>query len=196
MTPPRKIALAAALGLAFGAPLTGSATEELSTLGQDIGRAVERPAHERLMRLVRAPDTPLAPFETDGCSGGMSSLWAFIAEQFPDFAEVHRNEPPWQECCVVHDRAYHNAGGAREADASFDARLEADRALRACVVESASARVDELVEVYDTSEAVIRDTYEAIGVAMFQAVRLGGGPCSGLPWQWGFGYPACPGLFD
>ena len=26
---------------------------------------------------------------------------------------------------------------------------------------------------------------------MFYAVRIGGGPCSGLAWRWGHGWPPC-----
>ena len=33
--------------------------------------------------------------------------------------------------------------------------------------------------------------YETISEAMYQAVRAGGAPCSGLPWRWGYGWPQC-----
>jgi hypothetical protein len=33
--------------------------------------------------------------------------------------------------------------------------------------------------------------YQGIADLMYRAVRLGGIPCSGLPWRWGYGWPAC-----
>ena len=33
--------------------------------------------------------------------------------------------------------------------------------------------------------------YEVIGDLMYRAVRIGGIPCSGLPWRWGYGWPEC-----
>lgn len=167
-----------------------------SALAQDWGvesiqRAAETPAHEILMALVTRPETTLAPFETDGCSGGLSQAWQAMSSTFPAFAAAHQSKPPWEECCVTHDRAYHNAGGALEATLSFDARLEADIALKACVAGSAADRVTALSEMYDLSTDQIEGAYQGIAETMFLAVRLGGAPCTGLPWRWGYGYPPC-----
>ena len=101
-----------------------------------ISRVVEMPAHKALHRVVSRPDSELAPFTTDGCSGGLSGAWNLVADQFPEFENIHLEAPPFEGCCVTHDRAYHNAGGATSASASFEARLQADRALEACVVET------------------------------------------------------------
>jgi hypothetical protein len=57
---------------------------------------------------------PDFPFTTDGCSGGMTTVWKWI----------WRRPPPWNELCVTHDRAYW-AGG------TVAARRAADRALLA-----------------------------------------------------------------
>ena len=37
----------------------------------------------------------------------------------------------------------------------------------------------------------MRSEFGETSEAMFLAVRFGGGPCSGLPWRWGFGYLGC-----
>ncbi|RYH09599.1 hypothetical protein [Tropicimonas sp. IMCC6043] len=156
-----------------------------------LSRRVELPAHGRLAEIRAAPGTALAPFTTDGCSGGMSSLWSFTAERYPGFAEAHGGVPPWEDCCVTHDRAYHAAGPDPAPEASYDARLDADRALRACVRATTDARDAILAAEYGLSQEQIRGIYSAIAEAMFQAVRLGGGPCTGLPWRWGYGFPQC-----
>lgn len=154
-------------------------------------RTLELPAHRALMSEVAAPGATPAPFVTDGCSGGLSSTWAVVADVFPGFAEAHEGRPPWEDCCVAHDRLYHNAAGATEAEQSFDARLAADEALRACVIAGGETRVEALAARYEVTPEQVRLAYRAIGDAMFNAVRFGGAPCSGLPWRWGFGYPGC-----
>lgn len=156
---------------------------------QDLGRAVELPAHRALMA-VREGAEP-SPFETDGCSGGLSLGWTLVADTFPEFADAHQTAPPWEGCCVTHDRAYHSAGGAATADDSWQARVDADRALEACVLTTADGRADTLADVYGMTPDQVRGAYSTIAGAMFLAVRFGGGPCSGLPWRWGFGYPSC-----
>lgn len=152
---------------------------------------LELPAHRLLMGVVTAPGTALSPFVSDGCSGGLSSSWRVVADLVPGFAETHQAAPPWEACCFAHDRAYHAAGGARTAETSYSARLEADSALRACVIATGETRLADLATRYGGSETQVRRAYAAIAEAMFTAVRLGGGPCSGLPWAWGFGYPGC-----
>jgi hypothetical protein len=78
------------LGLLSGLPAlaeAGSATGKLP-------HAVEIPSHRWLAAVRKAPDTKLAPFRTDGCSGGLSSLWTFTAERYPAVAEAHKGVPP------------------------------------------------------------------------------------------------------
>lgn len=171
--------------------LTRSALAADATAAERLSQALEMPAHRWLAEIRAAPGTALAPFTTDGCSGGMSSLWNFTAELYPAFAAAHEGAPPWEDCCVVHDRAYHAAGPDPDPEASYAARLAADEALRRCVVGTASARDDVLREYYGLTETQVRHVYEGIGAAMFHAVRLGGQPCTGLPWRWGYGYPHC-----
>jgi len=153
--------------------------------------AIELAAHRRLATVMdRAGHRP-APFTTDGCSGGLSAAWATIADLLPGFAGTHASRPPWEACCLTHDRAYHDAGGARSAEASHRARLAADTRLRACVRATGTARTRALSESYGLTGAQVAAAYALIAEAMFEAVRLGGGPCSGLPWRWGYGYPGC-----
>ena len=156
-----------------------------------VSRWVEMPAHRALLRdLTEDPTIPL-PFTTDGCSGGMSSMWQVAADTMPDLADVLGQHPPWEECCVIHDRAYHNIAGAMTPQDSFDARLTADLELRSCVIGSADLHADRLADYYDLSTDFVRAGFEQMAKAMFTSVRLGGGPCTALPWRWGFGYPNC-----
>ncbi|MFV0513845.1 MAG: hypothetical protein ACK5MY_09495 [Jhaorihella sp.] len=156
---------------------------------QDLGRALELPAHRALMAM--RDGAPLAPFETDGCSGGLSHGWEVVADAFPRFAAAHKDAPPWEGCCITHDRAYHRAGGADTAGASWQARLDADDTLNACVAATAGERTDDLAARYDMTPAQVRGAYATIAGAMYLAVRFGGVPCSGLPWRWGYGYASC-----
>lgn len=156
-----------------------------------MSRAIEMPSHRALMDRIADPATVLAPFETDGCSGGLSDVWRLVARTFPGFAETFEAAPPWEPCCVTHDRAYHDAGGTTDPGASYYARLVADRALQVCVTETGAARRTEMATEYGVTPVQVDTAYGAIAGAMFMAVRFGGAPCSGLPWRWGYGWPGC-----
>ncbi len=156
---------------------------------QDLMRSVEMPGHRSLMSVREASE--LMPFETDGCSGGLSTSWRLVADTFPKFGALHETIPPWEACCVTHDQAYHNAGGATDPGQSFDARLAADDELRTCVKEHGRDNAKQYAVRYDMTTDQIRAAYGTISEAMYLAVRFGGGPCTGLPWRWGFGYPGC-----
>ena len=160
----------------------------------NVGALLELPAHRALMR--QSEGASLAPFTTDGCSGGMSDSWAALSSQFPDFAESYGDAPPWEICCIAHDRIYHNSGGVHDAEASFTARLSADRQLRACVENMADSVDSDTAERYGLSPAALRASFRLSAAAMYYAVRLGGAPCSGLPWRWGYGYPDCSALSE
>lgn len=156
---------------------------------QDIMRSIEMPAHRAL--IAQKGDVELTPFETDGCSGGLSASWRFVADTFPKFRALYEAHPPWENCCVDHDRAYHNAGGALLPEDSFTARLSADDTLRSCVKQHGRDQADTYAQRYDMTPDQIRTAHSITAEAMYAAVRFGGGPCSGLPWRWGFGYPGC-----
>lgn len=152
------------------------------------GRALEMRAHAWLMQLDRSAP---APFKSDGCSGGLSAAWSMAAKALPVFARTHQEAPPFEPCCMTHDRAYHLAGTAATAEDSYAARLEADRVLRQCVLDTGEARRSELAVLYGASEAQVEAAYAALARSVYYVVRFGGGPCSGLSWRWGFGFAHC-----
>jgi hypothetical protein len=158
-------------------------------------RLIELPAHKRLESIRSDGNATLNLFETDGCSGFQSQSWEFIATKIPAFERAHKKRPPWESCCVTHDIAYHIGGFNRDASASFLARIRADQKLRKCIIQTAKDRDTELSEIYGMKPTLVKSAYTTIANAMFLAVRLGGAPCSGLPWRWGYGYENC-GLFD
>ncbi|MFC3614689.1 hypothetical protein ACFORG_13025 [Lutimaribacter marinistellae] len=149
----------------------------------------ERPAHVALMAARTA--APLTEFTTDGCSGGLSAGWELLNQTFPAYTATLRDHPPWEVCCVSHDRAYHDAGGAVTAAASLAARASADRALKACVLRNGEALKGEISQRFEVDPDHVETAYAAIAQAMYLAVRVGGGPCTGLPWRWGYGLPSC-----
>jgi hypothetical protein len=157
----------------------------------NIQRQFELPAHRALARARADSEGVPAPFTSDGCSGGLSSIWTIVSDRFPKFSKAHGEEPPWEKCCVIHDMAYHSAGASAAPEESFANRAIADQALRACVVETGKKRLSEIAELYGADEDTVGNAYRAIANAMYLAVRLGGAPCSGMPWRWGYGYPHC-----
>ncbi len=160
-----------------------------STAAQDLMRGIEMPGHQALM--TQSAGAEVTPFESDGCSGGLSASWRLVADIIPSFAARYENNPPWEYCCVTHDSAYHNAGGATRAEDSYDARLSADDALHACVEQHGDAHAEEYADRYGVTPEQVRTAHSVTADAMYMAVRFGGGPCSGLPWRWGFGFPGC-----
>ncbi len=193
MTGRREIAL-------FLAPLlvvTLAGAPGIAQQGTDnsLWRFLEMPAHRALQRLRARPGVSLAPFTTDGCSGGLSEGWKLAASLLPGFAESEGAVPPWEGCCVVHDHAYHSAGEGTEsesgAEASYAARLAADRALRQCVAATPEPDIEAEAAHYGIDPARLREIYGLIAATMYGAVRLGGMPCTAAPWRWGYGYPDC-----
>lgn len=88
----------------------------------------------------------LKPFTSDGCSS------------FPNgtFAQSEL----WLSCCTAHDYAYWRGG-------TYDERLQADNALRACV-----AKVGE----------------PEVAILMLAGVRVGGTPFFPTSYRWGYGW--------
>lgn len=74
---------------------------------------------------------------------------------------------------------------------SFDARRHADEELRQCVRRIGSDRTDALAAEYGIGRDEVALIYDGIADVMYRAVRLGGAPCTGLAWRWGFGWPDC-----
>lgn len=171
--------------------ISAAAQAEPSGPGSTVHRSLELPAHRALIARMGEADTRLTPFTTDGCSGGLSDVWRLVSAQLPDFAAAHETAPPWEDCCVIHDRAYHAIAGSETPEDSYEARLHADTELRSCVIETGRGRETQLASLYDVSRETVAQAYAAIAEAMYLAVRFGGAPCSGLPWRWGYGWPDC-----
>ena len=165
------------------------AQDDASSVG--LAGQLELRAHKTLIDQFSQDPDALRPFETDGCSGGLSEVWNLISGQFPEFSSLHEDTPPWESCCVTHDRVYHNAGGASTAVASYQARVRADAALRSCVLETGESRKSDLAPQYKVTTEQVMVAYGLIADAMHLAVRFGGAPCSALPWRWGYGFPDC-----
>lgn len=86
-------------------------------------------------------------FTTDGCSGNI-------------YRTIFRQEPPWRNCCINHDK-YYWRGGSREK------RKEADIGLMRCVAANG---------------------HPIVAFLMYLGVRIGGHPIFPFPWRWGYGW--------
>ncbi len=153
---------------------------------------IELSRHARLIAAQSAQSAVLAPFVSDGCSGGMSAVWRLATSTVPALVERHGEHPPWERCCTAHDERYH-AGAPPGGDArtSFEARRHADENLRQCVRQIGEERADTLSTEYGLEPDEVALLYAGIADVIYRAVRLGGAPCTGLPWRWGFGWPDC-----
>lgn len=127
------------------------------------------------------------PFTTDGCSANQSSNWQTLAQLVPDFADEFGRKPPWEDCCVAHDKLYWQG----LASDGYHHRIAADQALKACVVSTGERMAAELSGKLSLSEAQVHDLFATVSDLMYKAVRIGGQPCSLLPWRWGYGWPNC-----
>jgi hypothetical protein len=157
-----------------------------------IERQLEVRRHERLLARIAENDATMDDFTTDGCSGGLSAGWEQFSTRFPEFAVQYGEQPPWQECCVIHDQQYHAGGaGTLSASESFERRKEADLDLKACVVDSGVQGSADLQDADGLTEAEVKGRYKATSELMYRAVRLGGIPCTNRPWRWGYGWPRC-----
>jgi len=157
-----------------------------------VERSLEMSRHERLLARIAESDATISMFTTDGCSGGLSNAWEQFSARFPELAVRHGALPPWQSCCVTHDRQYHAGGaGISSTNESFERRKEADLGLKACVVDTGVRRSAALQEVYGLTQAQVMGLYVVVSETMYRAVRLGGMPCSSQPWRWGYGWPQC-----
>ncbi len=155
-------------------------------------RQLEMGRHKQLVVNKLQKQGELTVFTTDGCSGGLSVGWEYLATHISQFQTIHGDLPPWQSCCVTHDLVYHKAGGrTADAEESFALRREADRALQSCVAATGTDRLPELSLQYHLSAREVVLLYTGIANLMYRAVRIGGMPCTGLPWRWGYGWAGC-----
>jgi len=156
----------------------------------DIGNAFIEERQLALLARVEDRGTALSLFTSDGCSGGMSVGWSWLAEHQPHYRALLGQAPPWEACCVIHDWAYWRGGSAD----GYARRLAADTELHRCVVATGQRRAPALATRLQIAEQTVVSTFEAAADLMFVAVRAGGAPCTPLPWRWGYGYPPCPVL--
>lgn len=150
-------------------------------------QTVERDQMQRLAAQQHRPGIIIKRFNSDGCSGGMSQTWEFIADRLPLFAEYAGKLPPWEHCCVAHDRDYWN-GETRD---GFARRAESDARLRSCVRATGEQRSAEISKNLGLPEDDIIDIINLTADLMYQTVRISGLPCTELDWRWGHGWPNC-----
>ena len=145
---------------------------------------------ERMEELEETKETvSIGTFVSDGCSGNMSTLWnkaiTGLLKQFPKtFSEFEDAQTlPFEEACVRHDREYHRGDGG------YLGRLEADNTLRRDIISYGVLNIDETKQLtgVDTDEEAIC-MYEMIAEVFYRSVRLGGAPCTGKSYAWGYGY--------
>ncbi|HEY9052613.1 MAG TPA: phosphatase domain-containing protein [Gammaproteobacteria bacterium] len=132
-------------------------------------------------------ENDIKPFTTDGCSGFQSQNWELLAKTLSGFEKQFGDKPPWESCCVTHDKVYWR-GSVVE---GYQKRKHADEGLRKCVVNTGEKLASQLSVKYSVSEDSIRQVFSITADLMYQAVRLGGQPCSLLPWRWGYGWASC-----
>ena len=157
-----------------------------------IEQRLELDRHALLLNVIHRPGVELNEFTTDGCSGGMSAGWQLLAKKMPAFATDYGSHPPWEACCTTHDRSYHRGGrGADSPEQSFESRRQADLELRSCIIATGQANAPAQSRKFLLGEAEILRLYTLAADLMYRAVRIGGMPCTGLPWRWGYGWPEC-----
>ncbi len=165
--------------------------EDVSGFEEQI-KKFELNRHSKLLAQIAVPTSTLAPFTSDGCSGGLSVGWQYIAGKISTFESIHGERPPWEACCIRHDKVYHSGASQKDnSSISFTRRKEADMQLKTCVIETEKTRSGVLLTEYDVTAEELETIYQTIGELMYRAVRIGGMPCTGLPWRWGFGWPTC-----
>ena len=134
-------------------------------------------------------ETELSTFSTDGCSAGMSKIWKDavmdLSQTFEEFDNryTEASSVPFEAACVTHDRAYHTGIGG------YAGRLMADNQLRTDILLYAANNTEEIrkrTNLSNDEQALF--LYEGIAEATYRGVRVGGAPCTGEAYAWGFGY--------
>jgi len=152
-----------------------------------IERDLESSRYTQLAGIQAAHPDKLVAFTSDGCSGGLSDGWRFLAQALPPFKHKFGGKPPYEACCVVHDRYYWRG----ETEQGFDKRLQADQRLRQCVVRYGSEHRNEFAQEFHLSPEAIDRNFQIVAALMYRAVRVGGMPCTPFAWRWGYGWPPC-----
>jgi len=152
-----------------------------------VERELEEWRHVVLKKIKTESGAQIRPFTTDGCSGGMSDGWHYMAHALPVFKEKYGDKPPWEECCITHDRAYWDG----DTEKGFEKRLQADQTLRQCVSDFGKTHSKEFSQHFNLEKTTIETQFNITAELMFRAVRAGGQPCTYFPWRWGYGWPLC-----
>lgn len=131
----------------------------------------------------------LSTFVSDGCSGTVSQGWRIAIQELSklsiEIEDRYKDAQyiPFEDACVAHDRSYHIGEGG------YVARLQADNLLRDGILSYGIENTEEIkarVGLGSDEEALF--LYEMIAETVYRGVRLGGAPCTGTPYAWGFGY--------
>jgi hypothetical protein len=154
---------------------------------EDAFKALEDPQMQRLAAQQQRLGVNIAAFRSDGCSGGMSAAWSYLSDTLPEFLRYAGDKPPWEHCCIAHDRDYWRGMTQN----GFAEREQSDARLRDCVRATGERSGAEIAETLGLPQQEVTDMINLTSELMYQAVRLGGGPCTGLPWRWGHGWPEC-----
>ena len=178
-----KTCLQAMLFLFAWAPVAIGAQNPLD----EMAAALEKSQLKRLAAQQSRNGVHIAPFKSDGCSGGMSRSWQVLAQTLPPFAAHIGETPPWEHCCVAHDRDYWRG----ETEDGYEKREYSDAQLRSCVRMTGEQHGTEISASIKLTRKQIVDIINLTSELMYHAVRVGGGPCTGLPWRWGHGWPEC-----
>ena len=153
----------------------------------EVFKALEIQQMKRLSIQQQRAGITIDAFRSDGCSGGMSATWGYLSDTLSEFVRFAGDKPPWEHCCVEHDRHYWQGMTID----GFEKRVRADVQLRVCVQLSGQKKSDEISNVLGLPQQDIVDLINLTGDLMYQAVRIGGAPCTGLSWRWGHGWPPC-----
>jgi hypothetical protein len=180
------------LSLLFTSPFTladsaAPQDAQVKDVIEKVERDLEEWRHNLLYQTIEQANTGIKPFTTDGCSGGMSGGWQHMARVLPAFKKNFGDNPPWESCCVTHDRAYWAGATSR----GFEKRREADRAMWQCVREFGQTHSNEFSQRFSIDRNIIEQQFAITAELMYRAVRVGGQPCTPLPWRWGYGWPHC-----
>jgi hypothetical protein len=131
----------------------------------------------------------ISSFVSDGCSGSVSRGWSVAVEELSkvssrfDGLYADTKNIPFEYACIAHDESYHTGEGG------YAGRLLADHALRSEIISYGIANAEKIKDrtgLRTDEEAMF--LYEVVAETVYRAVRLGGTPCTGTPYAWGFGY--------
>jgi len=162
-------------------------TEAFAAWTSDVSQYHEEYLLSLLAEVQARGEQHIVPFSTDGCSGGLSAGWSYLAKHFASFAENYGESPPWEYCCVNHDLVYWKG----EINNGYQLRKQADQTLRQCVIDHGVINSVNYARQTGKSQQDIEESFRLIANLMYNTIRVGGRPCSVFKWRWGYGWPLC-----